>query len=184
MPSLQSHDVGSGGSGGGWKMPWKVLASIALIACSGWYGLYQYERYFPSKKSPIAKAAASTRATAAGKQEARKREEARPLLEKLNLTAEQRSKLTAIDSMSTDSQSKIRLAAKALTHEQRLEMRRLRADVRKVAQEKADARKAKYFPNAASAAAASQGQKAIQEQRAARKQAAESAAQPQQEAKQ
>lgn len=117
MPRIESTP---GSSGGGWNVPYKALALVALISCGIGYIVYEYEQLNPSRKSSVTR----PQGVRAGEQ--------RRLasLEKLNLTPEQKEKVQALAEETTNSKKLRRQVQRILTPEQKARARNLQAEAK------------------------------------------------------
>lgn len=181
MPRISSSDFKggtSGGSGGGFSVPWKGVLGIGMIAVGVSYGVYQYERFNPKPQSHAVPAASAKSSAVAGGPTTKhlnaeaKREE---VMTELGLTPEQKQQIAAIESETTNTRAaRQKIFAKVLTPEQRDKARELRQEAdakRKEMVQKRQEKRARLYPGGDLEVAAAKD-KEIQERRKAAKAAA------------
>jgi len=137
MPRIES---GSSSLGETWQVPYKAIGLVLLISCGIGYAAYQYVRLNPKPKRPVARQQVASAAV----------DKRLADIEKLALRDDQKEKLKALASTTTNPVALRREANKLLTPEQKAQAKNLRAEAqakRKEQIEKRKERTQKYFPN-------------------------------------
>mgnify|MGYP004703757631 CR=1 FL=1 len=120
MPRIESSTTKSRSTGGGFRVPWKVLFIVIAIGGVWAYIAYQYAQYRPRPAAGRTAQAAARGAARGGQpavqQRGRMLDQA---LEKLALTPDQKTRLAALANETTSPQAFQRQAMQVLTPEQR-----------------------------------------------------------------